>query len=105
MSMIECVRVHNRKKDGTKMRPATPTPDKHWAYMLMDHFEKDQHIGLIYTHDGIEVHIDRMFFKEDEQGFDYLMKFIKDNDLTYSIDREQCRRCQGHPSCVARMHE
>lgn len=114
--MNPCMVIKGKKVCDNKFRPGTHTPDLHWAYRIMDKFIKHDgsgrqdhptHIQIDYGQDdSISLTITEDLWKEDEVGFIELMKFIKDNDLTYEFpsNMEACGACDGHPDCVSQCH-
>lgn len=114
-----CLVVRGKKQNDDRFRPGTPTPDKHWAYMLLDSYadynaekrtvEYPEGIGIHWdskNDDVISVKISADLWKNNENCFEHLMSFIKQNDLTYEFpcDMEACTECEGHPSCISNQH-
>ena len=102
-----CIRIHCEKEDGSLMRPKTPTPDKHWTGMIAGPYLDNPSIQITYPQDrsGPEIHICKNFWRECDYGFDHLMRFVKSNGLTVTIDRGQCGECEGRESCVSNRQE
>lgn len=101
--MKECIRVHSTKEDGSDMRPGTPTADKHWTWMLALSYDTD-HVQVCGSHEpngGPELNICRKFPEENPDGFEHIMKFIKSNNLTFSVDYSECAKCSRNQYCVA----
>lgn len=113
-----CLVVRGKKQNDERFRPGTPTPDKHWAYMLLDSYaEYDENtcrtiypegVSIDWTDesDVIGIKITSELWKNDEICFEHLMSFIKLHELTYEFpsDMAECAKCEGHPSCVSNQH-
>ena len=114
-----CLVVRGKKQNDNRFRPCTPTPDKHWAYMLLDSYaeyndekrsvEYPEGIGIHWNEDNndvISVKITPELWKNDEACFEHLMRFIRENELTYEFpcEMEACVKCEGHPSCISNEH-
>ncbi len=113
-----CLVIRSKQQNDARFRPGTPTPDKHWAYMLLDSYaeyneekcriEYPKGISIDWTDesDAICIKITSELWKNNEVCFEHLMRFIKQNELTYefSRDMEECTKCAGHPSCISNEH-
>ncbi len=99
----DCIRIHSEKKDGSDMRPRTPTPDKHWTGMLYGHYQQHSGIQIAYPQDRVapEIHISKDFWRQCADGFGHIMGFIRSNGLTVSINRGECAVCSGRDTCVS----
>jgi len=95
---MSCIDIKGVKRDGTRMRPASPAPSMHWSYMLTDPYEG---AVVCWDDDGPYVRISRSFPEDDESGFMHVMDFIRMHDLHYVIDRDECGKCKGHKACVS----
>lgn len=117
--MNQCFMIHNYRTkprlvpDGnggvcedTRMRPSTPTPDKHWTSMVLGRFGGAspyvQACGSLEDEGGPELWISRELKDHDLEGFEWLMRFVKSEDIAFSHIEDECRRCSGHPDCVMR---
>jgi len=116
--MEKCMMLHNRRnhpklvpdgkggqKEDFRMRPGTPTPDKHWSSMVLARLggpsKQVQVCGSETAGDGPEIWISRHLKDVNEEGFVWLMKFIESEDIAISSIGEECRKCAGHPACVS----
>lgn len=115
-----CLIVHGKTQDDVRLRPGTATPDKHWAYRLLNTYSEFEakHHRITYP-DGIKIHwgddtdseisvrITSALWESNEACFAHLMSFIRQNELTYEFpcEMEECNACEGHPSCVANEHD
>jgi hypothetical protein len=52
-------------------------------------------------HSDPEIWISQHLKDHDEQGFVWLMNFIESEDIMVTYLDEECRRCEGHTTCVA----
>ena len=116
--MKKCMMLHNRRnhpklvpdgkggqREDFRMRPGTPTPDKHWTSMVLGRFGGNsphvQVCGSEIPGGGPEIWISRHLKDHDEEGFVWLMRFIESEDLVVSHLDDECRKCEGHTACVA----
>lgn len=116
--MNKCMMFHNRRNspkvvpDGHggygedyRMRPGTPSPDKHWTSMVLGRFGgSSPHVQVCGSETpggGPELWISRHMKDQDEEGFVWLMRFIKSEDLAFTALESECRQCAGHSACVA----
>ncbi len=114
-----CLVVRGKQQNDDRFRPGTPTPDKHWAYLLLDSYaEYNQErrtidypkgIGIQWdsdTDDVISVKVTSDLWQTNEGCFEHLMSFVKQNDLTYEFPcaMAECANCEGHPSCISNEH-
>ena len=95
-----CLVVRSKQQNDARFRPGTPTPDKHWAYMLLDsHAEYNEEkcrieypkgiwIDWTDTSDVISIKMTSELWKNDEACFEHLMSFIKQNELTYEFSSD-----------------
>lgn len=91
--------IHIFSKDN-KFRPSTPSPDKHWAYMLIDTYGEYGSIRLKWS-PVPTITIEPTFWEHCDYGFEHVMNFIKMHNLDYTVDSCKCLFCKGHPSCVS----
>lgn len=113
-----CLVVRSKQQNDARFRPGTPTPDKHWAYMLLDSYAEydpdtcrtkyPEGISIDWSeeNDTICIKMTSELWKNDEICFEHLMSFIKMHELTYEFpcDMEECTKCEGHPSCISNEH-
>ena len=117
-TMNKCMMLHNRRTkprlvpDGEggvdvdyRMRPSSPSPDKHWTSMVLGRFgDNSPHIqvcGSRIPGGGPELWISRHLKDHDEEGFVWLMNFIESEDIAFSYVADECSQCEGHSACVA----
>ena len=110
-----CLIVYGVKQNDQKFRPGTTSPDKHWAYRLIDSYSKydarrhstiyPKGIGIHWLNQepALSVRMSSDLWKHDENCFESLMSFIRENDLSYEFPRamEECTTCEGHNSCIS----
>lgn len=96
----QCITVYGETQDGEKFRPSTPSPGMHWAYMLIDPFDKSDEIHIRWVENGITLTISKGFTDEPNQAFEHVMSFIKLHNLKYEIDESECAKCPGHEACL-----
>jgi len=116
--MNHCMMLHNRRdiprlvpdgkggqREDFRMRPSTPTPDKHWSGMVLARLGGPsghvQICGSEIAGGGPEIWISRHLKDVNEEGFVWLMRFIESEDIAISSVRDECRKCEGHPACVS----
>ncbi len=114
-----CLVVRGKKQNDERFRPGSMTPDMHWAYLLLgfcaEHNEQSHTMtypkGVSINWDSdqddvISIRLTSDLWKNDEQCFEHLMGFIKQNDLTYEFpcNMEECGKCEGHPACISNDH-
>jgi hypothetical protein len=112
-----CLVITGIKSNGEKFRPATPTPDKHWAFHFTDammkwdcHFKgKLPHRGTLpdgirvaMREEGIVVEVHEEFGAESPEGMAQLMDLVKAYGLEYRLDSvTRCIHCKTqHQDCV-----
>ena len=116
--MNHCLMLQNRRKaprmipDGAggfledyRVRPGTPTPDKHWTGMVLARFNgPSDHIqvcGSTTPGGGPELWISRKLKDENPEGFGWLMRFARSENLAFQTVQEECQKCDGSRSCIA----
>lgn len=101
--MKPCIKIHNRTIYGETMRPsAVNNPSQHWTAMLANQYQQYSGMRIIWK-DGQnrEIHIDRDFWRQCENGFVHIMEFIRMHNLDYTLCHRECAQCSGHPACVS----
>jgi hypothetical protein len=85
------------------MRPSGSSDAmEHWAYRLAAIYLGQPGIAIAGAEDdvGIEVWINKNFWKNNPDAFDHIMLFTKSNRLAYSIDEDECKMCEGRSTCL-----
>lgn len=90
-------------KDGSEktFRPATPSPDKHWAYMLMGQYSHLLNFGIRWVDNEPMVSITKSSHEESENAFNHIMDFARDNGLDVTWCARECESCKGHRNCLS----
>jgi len=108
--MRPCMKIHNRRATpvvlGTgevdyRMRPGTPSPDLHWSSRAMGRLGYPRNAQTCGDREGPEIWMTSEFQDEDPEGFEWLMRFVRSEQLEITIDPEQCAACGGHPMCAS----
>jgi len=96
-----CIHIFGQTKDGDTFRPATPSPDKHWSYILLDQYAEYGSISMRWDPTPT-VTIFPTFWEDCEYGFEHVMSFVRLHNLDYTIDESKCIKCDGHDSCISK---
>ena len=103
--MNDCMIIRGAiaQDDGSEktFRPATPTPDKHWAYMLMDQYKHRINFKVKWVDNEPVATITKESHKEDEIAFEHIMQFAKLHNLDVTICESECLKCDGHVACLS----
>ena len=98
-----CIRIHDHHQDGSRMRPSGSSDAmQHWAYRLAASYLGQPGIVIAGAEDdiGIEVWINKDFWKSNPDAFDHIMHFTRSNQLDYSIEEDECKMCEGRATCL-----
>lgn len=102
--MNNCMIIRGVTKDldgkEQKFRPATPSPDKHWVYMLLDQYNDLYNMSIRWDEGEPMVAIARASHKEDESAFKHVMGFAKMHGLDVTCCQTECKKCEGHDDCL-----
>ena len=82
-------------------RPSSSWPDKHWTTQLVDAYSHRLGITIKQIDGEFVLAMTRGAKDEDEVAFKHIMEFCRSNNLDFTTCPEECRRCQGHPDCLA----
>lgn len=100
--MNDCLIIRGVNRDtGKTFRPATRSPDKHWAYMLMDQYSHILNMSIKWIDGEPMVTLTRSAHTECESAFVHVMEFCKRFNLDATWCRRECEKCSGHISCVS----
>jgi hypothetical protein len=99
-----CIQIHDHHEDGSRMRPSGSSDMmEHWAWRLAYGYLGTGEVAIAGSEDdvGIEVWIGRRFWETNPHAFDHIMRFIKINNLSVTVDADECMKCSGRESCVS----
>lgn len=110
--MNVCMIIHSRKLDDDRMRPGTPTPDKHWISMLVSTIGEIQPCGRVFPPKGVYQRYrdgDWELVIEPQVAphiFKHVMDFVRMHGLTYEFPDNmiRCASCPGNVNCLANQH-
>lgn len=84
-----------------KFRPGTPSPDKHWTYLLMDQYRHLLNMSIQWVENEPMVSVTKESHKESEEAFVHVMKFAKLHNLDATWCERKCAECAGHIDCLS----
>lgn len=85
------------------MRPKGENPNEHFTAMLAGPYSEHDGIMISFPEDEQLPVIDiaPKFARQCHHGFLHLMRFVQSNQLTITINRDECALCHGAEGCLS----